>query len=445
MPIEKQATTDATTESLAAPDAARRAILGRSDAVVGTLMDLVVHKVVAGGDGLARAADGRVVFVPAVLPGEHVRVRLVEVKRDLAKAELVEVLRPSSDRIAPPCPHVARGCGGCSWQHATTAAQLTLKQDIVREALARTGGLADAVVDLGPALPAVGFRTTLRVAVEGSRPGVTPGRHAAGRPQPGLLPTVASRVGFRAHRHHDVVVVDDCLVAHPLLAELLPALHASGASEVMLRCSPATGERLALADEAGARLEGLPGDVGVGPRAKLREVVDGVTLQVSAGSFFQSRSDGAEALVAAVRRAAGPMPEGRTIDAYGGVGLFAATVLRETEVVVIESVPCSVTDAMHNLVGQAATIERVTVERWRPVRADLVVADPARRGLGAAAVDVLAATRAARLVLVSCDPVSLARDAKLLAAKGLRHERTTVIDLFPHTAHIEAVSAFVRD
>jgi 23S rRNA (uracil1939-C5)-methyltransferase len=344
----------------------------------------------------------------------------------------------------PPCPHVARGCGGCGWQHVATDAQAQIKRDVVLEALTRTGGLVGAQVHLAAPLPTTGFRTTLRVAVDGSRPPETPGRHAAGRPQPGRLPTEPARVGFRMHHQHDVVVVDDCLVAHPRLAELLPAMRVTGAAEVVLRCSPATGERLAFADEAGARIDGLPADVSIGSKAKLHEVVAGVTLQVSAGSFFQSRTDGAEALVAAVREAAGPMPQGRTIDAYGGVGLFAATVLTETEVVVIESSPSSVLDALHNLAGRAATVERVTVERWQPRRADLVIADPARRGLGKEAVDVLAATHAPRLVLVSCDPVSLARDAKLLAAHGFRHERTTLIDLFPHTAHIEAVTAFSR-
>ena len=417
-----------------------RRVPGNADVI-----ELTIHKVVAGGDGLAREADGRVVFVPATLPGELVRVRLTEVKKDLARAALVQVVEASPDRVEPPCRHVARGCGGCSWQHVAPAAQVTIKLDIVREALARTGGLADAIVVSAPALPVTGFRTTLRVAVAGSRPGVTPGRHAAGRPLPGLVPKDASNVGFRTHHSHDVVTVEDCLVAHPLLAELLPSLRVSGASEVTLRCSPATGQRVAVADEPGAVFTGLPAEVRTGPKATFEEIVGGRRLRVSATSFFQSRTDGAEALVAAVRDAAGPLPEGRTVDAYGGVGLFAATVLADTAVVVIESAASSVADAVHNLAGQAATIEQSTVERWRPVRADLVVADPSRRGLGSAAVDVLAATHARRLVLVSCDPVALARDARLLAAHGFEHERTTVVDLFPHTAHIEAVTSFARD
>jgi tRNA/tmRNA/rRNA uracil-C5-methylase (TrmA/RlmC/RlmD family) len=320
---------------------------------------------------------------------------------------------------------VTAGCGGCSWQHIDPAGQVELKRAIVVEALARTSGLVDADVRVGPALDPWGFRTTLRMAVDDD----------------GLA--------FRGAHSHDLVLVDDCLVAHPRLAELLATSRFPGASEVTLRCSASTGERVALVDPPAAeRSAVLPADVMVGRRAVFHEDIAGVRLRVSAPSFFQSRADGAAALVALVDAAVaadGAAAPGTVVDAYAGVGLFAATVARDAEVVCIEQSRSACNDATHNLAGRAATIVQGRIERWRPHPADLVIADPSRKGLGRRAVEVLSATAAARLVLVSCDAVALARDARLLASAGFVHRSSTVVDLFPHTAHVEVVSQFDRE
>jgi 23S rRNA (uracil1939-C5)-methyltransferase len=384
--------------------------------------ELRAERIAAGGDAIAREPDGRVVFVPGALPGELVRVTLVEERTDFARASLDEVLEPSPDRVGPPCPFVAQGCGGCSWQHIRPEAQPTLKVAIVAEALARTGGLRDAVVVAGPALATTGFRTTLRLAVD-----------------------ARGRTGFRAARSHDVVAVGPCLVAHPRLNELLD-VEFPGAREVTLRCGAATGDRSAATDPAGAVLEArLPTDVATGRRAAIREVVEGVELHVSTGSFFQTRADGAAALVQAVAHAAdGHVGAGPMVDAYAGVGLFAVTLGAGVSVTAVEWSRSSCADARHNLAGRDAHVIEVDVERWRPHSAGLVVADPSRRGLGARAAAVLAATLAPRLVLVSCDAASLARDTKLLAGHGYRHAGSTVLDLFPHTPHVEVVTRFDR-
>jgi 23S rRNA (uracil1939-C5)-methyltransferase len=387
-------------------------------------LELRAERVAAGGDAIAREPGGRVVFVPGALPGELVRVRLVASKRDFARAELIEVLEAVPARVTPPCAYVAAGCGGCRWQHVTPAAQRDLKVAIVAEALRRTGGLPDAVVEPGPVLPTAGFRTTLRLATRGDR------------------------LGFRRFHGRDVVPVDDCLVAHPRLVELLGVAF-PGVEEVTVRVSGATGERLALADPLTTpRPDDLPADTAFGPDAAIHEVVAGVPLRVSARSFFQTRTDGAEALVAEVVRAAADggvaVHDGPVIDAYGGVGLFAAAAFADRAVVVIEQAPSSCADARHNLAGRDATVVEAPVERWRPSgpRPALVVADPSRAGLGRAGVDALAAAGAPVFVVVSCDPVALARDARLLAERGYRHARSTLVDLFPHTSHVEAVSLF---
>ncbi|MCU1379876.1 MAG: hypothetical protein JWN29_2859 [Acidimicrobiales bacterium] len=381
--------------------------------------------VAAGGDAVARGDNGRVVFVTGALPDESVAVALTEEKARFARGEVVEVLEASPDRAVPPCPHVERGCGGCTWQHVTPDAQRRLKVDIVREALERLGKVADPVVDAGPVLSDWAHRTTLRMAVRDGR------------------------LGFRRRHSHDVVDVDDCLVAHPLLVAVMAEGRFGDATEVTLRCGVRTGERLVVVSP---RAEGVTVPAGVtvvgddelaaGHRAWFHEEVAGRRLRVSARSFFQARPDGADALVDAVRAGLTGAPEGRLVDAYGGVGLFGATVGADRPVTLVEWSASSVADARVNLPD--ARVLRLDVAKWRPSPAAVVVADPARTGLGKAAASVLAGTGASHLVLVSCDPASLGRDAGLLAGHGFVHDGTELVDLFPHTAHVEAVTRFIR-
>lgn len=389
--------------------------------------ELRIEKVVAGGDGLARQEDGRVVFVPGALPGETVRARVAGAGKDFARAEMVEVVEAHPGRRVAPCPYVAAGCGGCAWQHVEPAAQRDLKHGVVTEALARTGRLPDARVGEADPLADEGFRTTLRLAVAPD-----------------------GRVGFRARASHDVVVVDRCLVAHESLNAVLPHVRVEGAvgpdgevaGELVLRSGVATGEVAAALVDAprGAVLHAPAPVVADGP-AVVHEDVAGVRFRISMGSFFQTRPDGAAALVAAVRAALGQAPPD-LVDAYGGVGLFAATVGAGSEVVLLEGSASSCADARHNLGGRVVVV-RTPVEKWVPHRAAAVVADPARSGLGRVAAGVLASTSAPVLALVSCDPVSLARDAALLAGHGYAHDGTTLVDLFPHTPHVETVTRFV--
>ncbi|MGE3622219.1 MAG: class I SAM-dependent RNA methyltransferase [Acidimicrobiia bacterium] len=389
-------------------------------------VELRVEAVVAGGAGLARDADGRVVFVTGGLPGEVVRARRREQRRDFARAEVVEVLEPSPSRVGPPCPHLAQGCGGCSWQHVAPAAQPALKAGIVADALRRTAGV-EVPVETGPALPATGHRTTLR--------GVGAG----------------GRFALRRLHGHDAVVLDRCLVAHPLVDELVrDGRFPDG--EVVLRAGARTGEQLVVVDDpAGARLpEGVrvvgASELAAGRRAWFHEELAGRTWRVSARSFFQARPDGAEALVDAVRDVVADRlrPGVRLVDLYAGVGLFAGTVGAGARVVAVESSPSAVADARVNLADGEARIVRGDVARWHPARADVVVADPPRAGLGRPGVRVVGATGADRLALVACDAASLARDARLLAEDGWCLAGVRLVDMFPHTPHIEAVARFDR-
>jgi 23S rRNA (uracil1939-C5)-methyltransferase len=391
-------------------------------------VELQTTGIAKGGEAIAREASGRVVFVEGALPGETVAVELVDERRDYARGRALQVVDAAEGRVAPPCPHVAAGCGGCDLQHARPVTQLALKASIVRDALVRIGRVAEPPPLATLTLPVTGYRTTVR----------------------GLV--LDGRFALRRRHTNDPVPIGSCLILHPLLDELVREGRFGPAEAVTLRCGARTGERLAIVTPTAEGVE-LPDDVVVigadelrgGRRAWFHEVVCDQTFRISAQSFFQSRPDGAETLVDAVRLAAGPIDaETKVVDAYAGVGLFAATVARDASVIAVERSASSVADAKHNLAATRAVVVRSELERWRPSRADVVIADPARDGLSALAADRLAATRASRLVLVSCDPAAFARDVVRLRDRGYSLGRATIIDLFGHTSHIEVVSSFDR-
>lgn len=337
-------------------------------------------------------------------------------------------MEPGPDDLTePPCPFVGAGCGGCDRQHLTLDAQRAEKADVVAAELRRQAGI-EVEVAPGPDLPATGHRTTARGLATGGR------------------------FAFRRRHSHDLVAVDPCLVVHPLLAELI----ADGRfpdGDVVLRAGARTGERLVVVD-------GDPDDVAVpdgvrvvgaaqleaGKRAWYHEEVAGRPWRISARSFFQARPDGAEALVALVGEALEGAGGDGLADLYGGVGLFAGTVGRERggRRTLVEQNPSSIADARINVKPDGVKVVQADVGRWKLSRAAAVVADPPRAGLGRAGVRSVAAAKADRLALVSCDPVSLGRDARLLAEAGYELRSATLVDLFPHTSHLEVVTRFDR-
>ena len=398
---------------------------------------VTAERLVAGGSALSRRADGRIVLVEGALPGEVVEVR-VERRHGAERGRLLQILEPSADRIRPSCPHVLEGCGGCDLAAMGDAAQRAAKIELVADSLRRLGRLAEPVVRHGPALPPWSFRTTLRLAV------------------------VDGRAGLRQSDSHEVVELDHCAVAHPLLDQLIVEGRFGTASEVMLRVGAATGERMAVVSPNAAGVS-LPSDVLVvgadelaaGRRAWIHEEIAGRRWRISAESFFQTRADGADALVSTVRSMCaedldrpGSADRPRTlVDAYCGVGLFAGSLLGGVSgwrAVAAERSRSSVADARQNLADLDARIIGSSIERLRAPRADLVVADPSRSGLGRSAVKVLTSTGASRLILVSCDPAAAGRDVRLLTEAGYRAKESVVVDLFPHTHHTEVVTNFDR-
>jgi 23S rRNA (uracil1939-C5)-methyltransferase len=400
-------------------------------------VEVTTTGVAAGGDAIARDESGRVVFVEGALPGETVRVAVTDERRDFLRGRVVEVLSPSPDRVEPGCAEVGRGCGGCPWQGVAVEAQRRMKRDVVIDALRRVGRVpyppvADEVRSVAPSA----YRTTVRVGV------------------------LDGRAGYRMRHSHDLVAVEGCVVAHPLVEELIREGRFDGADEVVLRVGARTGDRLVLARPTAAGVSVPPGVVVVGedaPRARLRkaaftEVAAERRWRISATSFFQSGPEAADLLVAAVRAAVGDalVDGGTVVDAYAGVGLLGGSLAGrrdDVDVVAVEGNATAVRDARHNLADVEAEVVHADVGRWdgtRSAAASVVVADPARAGLGKRAVAALAAAEAPVFVLVACDPAALARDTTLLAAAGYRLESVQVLDLFPHTVHVEAVARFTR-
>ncbi len=352
---------------------------------------VTVTGVAAGGDGIAREDSGRVVFVEGGIPGETVEVALTQQKRDFARGVVGRVLDASPDRVEPPCRFVEEGCGGCGWQHIAVDAQRRLKRDIVVDALRRIARIDDPPVGETVALPSERYRTTVRVAID-----------KKGRP------------GFRKHASHDLVCVDDCLVADEAIALQFVARTWPDAHEVVLRSTDAP-------------------------------VVAGRKFAVSSESFFQVRTDGAEELVRLVGDALTRRGVQTVADLYAGVGLFAGTMHdRGFEVVAsVEGNPSAVADAHRNLRGVCEVVE-ADVGDWEGTPVDAVIADPSRHGLDKRGVATVRRCDPDTVVLVSCDAAALGRDARLLGEAGFVLERSTPVDLFPHTPHIEVVSEFVK-
>jgi 23S rRNA (uracil1939-C5)-methyltransferase len=310
-------------------------------------------------------------------------------------------------------------------------AQHDAKIRIAVESLARIGRIAisEDLVEraaAGGRVPSSAYRTTVRLAFDDE-----------------------GRAGFRRRSSNRVVAIDDCLVAHPLLQRAISSISARPRSdvEVTLRCSTTTGVVGAVVHGDERDVRGLEAVDVVGEEARLVETIHGVDLVVSMGSFFQSGPMAADLLVDAVRVLSGPEALsgafGQVVDAYGGCGLFAATVVpSHVHVTLVESNPIAVADARQNLAGRRASIVAGPVEDWEAQPAGLVIADPARTGLGPRGVATIVATRAPIVVLVSCDAAAGARDARLLVESGYELDDMVVLDLFPHTNHLEMVMRF---
>jgi tRNA/tmRNA/rRNA uracil-C5-methylase (TrmA/RlmC/RlmD family) len=371
-----------------------------------------------------------VVFVRHGLPGELVRVNVTESTAKFSRADAVEILEPSAQRVTAPCPYAhPDGCGGCDLQHASMSGQVAWKTSLVEEHLRRIAGVELAVSVLEPPSDPKGSRTRLRCAVDDD-----------------------GRLALRAARSHDVVALDACWIAS---ASLTPAFSSTwhGAEEVELRAI-GEGEPIALVRRITPRgvmhelcsLRGEP----LEPSTQSRVSVRGHVFSVGPRSFWQSHRDAPTMLLDTVLELSDARAEDHVTDLFSGVGLFAVPLAKVVgpggRVTAVESSPYAVRDARQNAEG----LRNVKVREWSVTprsindsvgEGDVVVLDPPRGGLAKGAAEALVRRRPRRVVYVSCDAATFARDLKVLMAGGYRLDQTRVFDLFPMTEHVELVAS----
>ena len=383
----------------------------------------------ATGGAVGRLEDGRVVFVRNALPGELVRVEITESTSKFSRADAVDILEASPDRVVPPCPYAhPGGCGGCDLQHASLDAQVAWKSALVAEHLRRIAGVERDVSVIEPPTSAEASRTRLRCAV-----------------------TDDGRLALRAARSHELIEIDHCWIAN---TSFTPAFATSwhGAEEVELRAI-GDGEAFAVVRRDTPRgmmyelcsLRGEP----LEPSTQSRVNVRGHVFSVGPRSFWQSHRDAPTLLLDNVLELAEARPDDHVTDLFSGVGLFAVPLAKVVgpggRVTAVESSAYAVRDARQNAEG----LRNLKVREWsvtpRSVNdavgeGDVVVLDPPRGGLAKGVAETLVRRRPRRLIYVSCDAATFARDLKILLAGGYSLKDLRVFDLFPMTEHVELLS-----
>ena len=459
-------------------------------------MLLTIEKLIYGGDGLARLpatspdgspagstvhdarGRGKTVFVPFVLADEKIEASLTEQKSGFARAKADSIIAPSPDRVAPPCPHFTR-CGGCHYQHTTYEHQLEIKKEILRESLRRTAKLELPFdIEVHPS-PPWNYRNRSRLQVR-------------------TKPTFAA--GYFKMASHDLLPVEECPISSPLINRGIAFLWQSGSTgkvpegvreveffansddtRLLIDVSCAREARRALvrawAEDFRAAMpeiagvvafrEPNPGDRKAGAQEVLVTAgadhliyqTQRASYRVSAGSFFQTNRHLTDELVKIVTSGqSGKL----ALDLYAGAGLFSTALAGDFHhIVSVESSQTSSADLSYNQSSNGEAVQASTEQYLARAensgrvgkgsvlphilnKPDLAVVDPPRSGLGERVARLLASLGAPRVVYVSCDPATLARDLVPLLAAGYRVEQVHLVDLFPQTYHLESVVHLAR-
>lgn len=388
---------------------------------IGDEVELDILRVANGGFCIARH-DGKVVFVRHSLPGERVRAEITDITAKFYRADAIEVLQASSERVEAPCQY-AMQCGGCDWQHASLSAQLELKSAVVREQLGHLG----KVVEVN-SKPLADFRVEALSDAESGLRWRTRNRYAS---------IGDFGVGMRMPRSHSVIEIDDCLIAVEGSVSLAESAIHLGQPEIETAQS-STGQHVVVDARGGPWLDERVGDR---------------SWRIHASSFWQVHKDAPEVFVDAVRKFAALQPGQSVLDLYAGSGLFAASLCADVgergTVVAVESSIDAVRDARRSC-SDLPQIDLVTadVNKWlnanKNEKFDVIVLDPPRAGAGAPVIEKVAEMAKYAIIYVACDPSSLARDTALLFAQGWSMRRLRGFDAFPMTAHVECVAAFTR-
>lgn len=405
-----------------------------------------LDKFTYGGDAMGRLPDARAVFVPFALPGEQVRIQIVEEKRGYVRAELLEIIQPSPERIPARCPHFGT-CGGCHYQHLPYGSQLEYKTGILRDQLTRIGQIANPPIQPILACPDPwNYRNHVQFHV-----------HPNGS------------LGFQAPNSNRIVPVQECHLPEAPLNALWPQLEfepETGIERLSLRLGTEE-EIMLLLESRNPEIPGLDVQAGISvlhqfdgeslvlvgdDRLRMDVQLPGGSQRrsfvVSSGSFFQVNTHMAGVLVDHLLSNL-PGNLDTMLDVYCGVGLFSAFLAPHVRHLIgIEASPAACEDFSINLDEfDHVELYEATAEQVLPalqVKPDLILVDPPRAGLERSALEAILAMQPKTLAYVSCDPATLARDARRLITGGYQLQKITPLDLFPHTFHIESVSFFTR-
>lgn len=423
-----------------------------SEGLVDELVELDIGPIAHGGHCVARLR-GQVVFVRHTLPGERVRARITEQAKGFLRADAVEILAASPERVVPPCRY-AGVCGGCDFQHVALAEQRLLKAEVVREQFTRLARVDLAELGLDPVVEAVpgdraglGWRTRVEFAVD---------------PRTGAA-------GLRRHRSHDVVPIERCLIASPGVTQ----------AGVTSRSWPhADSVDVTETSHGQVVVTVLPAQAGR-ERRIVEQVPELGELALDARGFWQVHPGAASTFVTTVLEMLDAQPGERALDLYAGVGLFTVALAERVgplgQVIAVESEKQATAYARENLVGhrQALVLDgrvddlfgvprqskrrRQGQRRGRargprgparspllPASADLVVLDPPRIGAGAGVVRAVSDLQPRAIAYVACDPAALARDTATFLESGYALAGLRCFDAFPMTHHLECIALFVR-
>jgi tRNA/tmRNA/rRNA uracil-C5-methylase (TrmA/RlmC/RlmD family) len=396
----------------------------RTTLAVGQKIRVTIEKVAHGGHFIARY-EGAVIFVRHAIPGEECDIEITGTGSSFNRADVVEVITASEDRVTAPCRFAHReGCGGCDFQHISLPRQRNLKSDVITEQFARIAKM-DIQVEVEEVAAPLGWRTRCSAVT-----------------------TKAGALGFYQARTHKIIPVDDCRV---LVPEMRYSELAQRGSKGELRIEISisnTGERtIATAnsrDESPLRMSD-------GPEIAHYTVGDN-SFEVSQKSFWQSHKLAPTVLTEIVNGYAKLQAGDQVLDLYGGVGLFTSQFLEAIgesgRVDLVEGSKSATADAMRNF--SAFTNVKVhtgDVAKLLPrfAKADVIVLDPPREGAGREVVAAMVVLKPRAIIYVACDPAALARDTTYLSSAGYEISKIRAFDLFPMTHHIETVALFTRD
>ncbi len=405
------------------------------------IIELQIDTMANGGRALGRY-QGKVIFVSGAIPGETVRARVTQVRKRWSQAHVVRVLDASPHRIEPPCPYYGR-CGGCHLQHIAYNAQPDYKRQVVVEQLRRIGHIERPPVEPVIAMNEPWFyRNHAQFSISES-----------------------GHLGFQAARSHDVIAVDRCLLLHPLLDELHKALDIDWPEleRLSLRAGIRTGQRMCILKTKTGQAPELTVDfplscvlqdhdgqdrVLIG-KGTYDEVLREKTFRVSAASFFQVNTEQTEVMLDVIEQYLDPQPEDALLDVYCGIGTLSLPFAdRVARIIGIEENQTAIQDALVN----AGDSDHVTLipgkaERILPQLDEKIskaILDPPRQGCKPQVLTEIMRFAPSRIVYVSCDPTTLARDAAQFTAQGYTLTQAQPVDMFPQTYHIEIVTLWQK-